>query len=59
LAVSINDCFLHGKMHLQKCLRHSDLRCPFSPGFFDTASPGPYGRTKAPGDARRIEARLC
>jgi hypothetical protein len=38
--VSNNDCFLHGKMRLQKCLRHSVLRCPFSPGFFDTASPG-------------------
>ena len=28
------------KMRLQKCLRHSKLRCPFLPGFFDTASPG-------------------
>ena len=45
-AVSINDCFLHGKMRLQKCLRHSDLRCPFSQGFFDTASPRPFARPK-------------
>jgi hypothetical protein len=44
MPVSNNDCFLHRKMRLQKCLRHSDLRCPFSPGFFDTASPGPFAR---------------